>query len=217
LPQPISQPPEPLVSAVLAVLKAANELDCEMNRTKLAKLLYFADLRAVEEGGTAFSGATWRWRNYGPYDNALMRAERIIVSADLAEIADERGEEGGACKLALTVDDLGDPLSAAHMEIVRAVVREYGAEPASALRRMSYQTAPMVEAQTAGDREVVLNLSRARRARQAKDLIARQQRQRAAMGPSTRDHDAPAAIAGEYDEFRDLRRRANAAALGDGE
>ena len=95
LPQPISQPAEPLVSAVLAMLKAAKELDCEINRTKLAKLLYFADLRAIEVGGTAFSGAVWRWRNYGPYDNALIRAERIIVSADLADVSDQRSDDGG--------------------------------------------------------------------------------------------------------------------------
>jgi uncharacterized phage-associated protein len=217
LPQPISQPPAPLVSAVLAVLKAAKEQGCEVNRTKLAKLLYFADLRAVEEGGTAFSGATWRWRNYGPYDNALMRAERIIVSADLAEITDERGDEGRACKLALTVDDLGDPLPDDHMAIIRAVVREYGREPASVLKNMSYRTAPMVEAQAAGDREVVLNLSRARRAKQAEELIARHQRQRDARGSRARDDGAAAAIATEYADLRDLRRRANAAALGDDE
>jgi uncharacterized phage-associated protein len=205
------------VSAVLAILKAAAEFGCEINRTKLAKLLYFTDLRAIEVGGIPFSGAVWRWRNYGPYDNALMRAERIIVSADLAEVSDERSDEGGACKLALTVDDLGDPLPRDQMMIVREIMSEYGNMPARDLRRMSYQTAPMVEAQTAGDREVVLNLSRARRARQANELIARHQRQREAMTTRTRDEGSPAAIAQEYEELRDLRRRANSIALGDDE
>lgn len=202
LPQPISQPPEPLVSAVLAILKVAEEVSCEINRTKLAKLMYFADLRAIELGGTAFSGAVWRWRNYGPYDNALMRAERIIVSADLAEVSDERSDEGGSCKLSLTVDGLGDPLPQDQMEILREIVRDHGDKSAGALRRMSYQTAPMVEAQTAGDREVVLNLSRARRARQASELIARHQRQRDARATRIRDEGSAAAIAEEYDELR---------------
>lgn len=202
---------------MLAVLKAAKEQGCEVNRTKLAKLLYFADVQAVEEGGTAFSGATWRWRNYGPYDNALMRAEGIIVSADLAEVTDERHEEGGACTLALTCDGLGDPLPADQMDIVRRVVREYGRKPASTLKRLSYQTAPMVEAQAAGDREVVLNLGRARRAKQAKELIARHQRRRHGEPPESRAAGAPAAIAAEYEDLRDLRRRANAITLGDDE
>jgi uncharacterized phage-associated protein len=199
------------------MLKAAKELDCEISRTKLAKLLYFADLRAIEVGGTAFSGAVWRWRNYGPYDNALMRAERIIVSADLADVSDQRSDDGGACKLALTVDDLGDPLPADQMDIIREIVRDHGSKSAGALRRTSYQTAPMVEAETAGDREVVLNLSRARRARQANELIARHQRQRNARPTNTRDEGSAAAIAREYDELRDLRWQANATALGDDE
>jgi hypothetical protein len=37
--QPLSQPPQPLLGSVLAVLKAATEAGHHINRTKLAKLL----------------------------------------------------------------------------------------------------------------------------------------------------------------------------------
>lgn len=215
MPPRSSLPPEPLVSSVLAVLKAAKEQGCVVNRTKLAKLLYFADLAAVEEDGTPFTGATWRWRNYGPYDNALMRAEGIIVTANLAEIDDRRGEDGGACTLTLALDGLDDPLPADQMEIVRRVVRDYGRENAKTLQRLSYETAPMVEAKAAGNREVVLNLSRARRARQARELIARYRRQRASHPVSERAPGATAALAEDYEAMSDLRRRANAKVLGD--
>ncbi|HVB41964.1 MAG TPA: Panacea domain-containing protein [Streptosporangiaceae bacterium] len=215
MPPSFSQPPDPLVSSVLALLKAAKEQGCDVNRTKLAKLLYFADLKAVEEGGTAFSGATWRWRNYGPYDNALMRAESTIVSADLAERHDDRDETGGSCTLRLAIDGLADPLPPEHMEIIRTVVREYGRKGATALKNLSYKTPPMVEAQAAGDREVILNLSRARRARQARELIARHRRQRASQPQRLRDPAAAADLLKDHEALAELRRRANARALGE--
>jgi uncharacterized phage-associated protein len=213
---PFSQPPDPLRSSVLALLKVAREQHCKISRTKLAKLLYLADLKAVEDGGTAFSGATWRWRDYGPYDNALLRAEANLVDAELAEREDARGEHPfGSCTLKLVLDGIADPLPSEHMEILRTIVREHGHQSASTLKRLSYETPPMVEAQAAGDHEEILNLNRVRRAKQARELIARHERRRRARGHPVSDEGVEADLLSEHEAMVELRRRANSKVLGD--
>lgn len=59
---------DPLLRSVLSLFRVARDQGHLLDRTKIAELLYLADLSAVENGGIAFSGATWRWENYGPFD-----------------------------------------------------------------------------------------------------------------------------------------------------
>ncbi|HEX6467999.1 MAG TPA: Panacea domain-containing protein [Streptosporangiaceae bacterium] len=206
---------QPLLRSVLAVLKVAQELGHEMNRTKLVKLLYFADLAAVEGGGTAFTGATWRWDNYGPYDTAIRRAEDAGVASQLVDRDDRtRSYEYGACYLKLALD-IGDPLPGELMELVRRVVRELGAKTAGALRDMSYKTPPMVEATAAGDHRVLLDLSRARRARQVKALLARHQRHRTGTPKRVDDPGVAAELLEEMGDLAIFRGRVNAEELDD--
>lgn len=68
------------VAAVLVVLDTAREYGYTVTRTTLAKLLYFADLEAVEQGSDPISGLEWRWRHHGPYDNTLLHIEDELVS-----------------------------------------------------------------------------------------------------------------------------------------
>jgi uncharacterized phage-associated protein len=209
-----TQPLQPLLGSVLAVLKAASEQEYEITRTKLVKLLYFADLAAVEGGDTAFTGATWRWDNYGPYDHALKRAENTVVEMELVHRDDQSGIDGGACTLTLVLD-IEDPLNDEPMRIVRQVVSELGSKNAGALKRLSYQTPPMIEATTAGDRNVLLDLGKARRARQVKALLDRHRRLRAAMPARTDEPGVGDELLAEIDEFAGLRGRVNAKELGD--
>jgi hypothetical protein len=62
------------------MLGTAREYGYTITRTTLAKLLYFADLEAVEQGNDPISGLEWRWRHHGPYDNTLLRIEDTLVS-----------------------------------------------------------------------------------------------------------------------------------------
>lgn len=176
------QPPtlQPLLSSALAVLKAAHERQFEITRTKLVKLLYFADLEAVESGGTPFTGATWRWDNYGPYDHALRRAEETAITMDVVFREDVHVAEYTAHRLSLT-EDIEDPLPKHSMAIVRSVVDRLGDQSPTALKNLSYATPPMVEATAAGDRSVLLDLGQARRSKQARALLDRHRRLRAAM------------------------------------
>jgi uncharacterized phage-associated protein len=212
----VSEPSlQPLLGSVLAVLKAAQEQGHDMNRTKLVKLLYFADLAAVEDGGTPFIGATWRWDHFGPYDTAIRRAEDAGVAMRLVERDDRtRPYEYGACHLKLALD-IDDPLPAETMEFVRHVVDEFGAKTAGALKDLSYETAPMVEATAAGDRKVLLDLSRARRARQVKALLDRHRRHRASVPRRVDDPGVADELLAEMRDLAILRRRVNAEELDD--
>lgn len=206
--------PNPLASAVLALLKAARELDLEITRTKLAKLLYLADLEAVESGGTQFSGATWRWDTDGPYDHALIRAEDWLVDSEILERHDDRGADFGSCVLTLTVE-LGDPLDAADMLCVRNVLRLHQGKTATGLRDISHATAPMIEAQAGGERGVLLDLNRARRHMQTRALLGRFRSRRNALPPEREDAGVGEVLRAEFLDTRDALRRANAKILGD--
>ncbi|MFI6519830.1 Panacea domain-containing protein [Spirillospora sp. NPDC050679] len=177
------QPPpmQPLLRSVLAVLKTAAENGHQINRTKLVKLLYLTDLAAVEAGGTPFTGATWRWGDDGPYDAAVRRAENTAVDSGLVDRDDQiRPCEQGSCRLALSEVAIDDPLDTSDTALIRKVVTEHGHKSADELRDLSHDTPPMIQATTAGDRGVLLDLSRARRARQTGALLDRFRRQRAA-------------------------------------
>ncbi|GGQ00435.1 hypothetical protein [Streptosporangium pseudovulgare] len=206
--------PTPLARAVLAVLKVARELYVEITRTKLAPLLYLADLDAIESGRTRFSGAAWRWDGHGPYDHALILAEEWTVKSDLAERRDSPPAEYGSRALSLTVD-IDDPLSPSTMDRVRAVIHLHGGRSEADLSDLFRETAPIVEACAAGERGVLLDLNRARRHRQAGALRERFQARREARPPQHDDPGVGDALRSEFLEARDGLRRANTKILGD--
>ncbi|GAA4221611.1 putative phage-associated protein [Streptosporangium album] len=211
-----SQPSSPLVSAALAVLKAAREQGFEITKTKLAKLLYMADLRAVEIGSVQFTGATWRWDNYGPYDAALAHTEYELADSELIDRNDSRlsDDSFGACVLTLVVD-IEDPLPGESMQIVRDTVRRHGSKSSTALRDLSYKTPPMVEAQAGAERGVLLDLSRVRRRNQVKALLARAKARRPHRPLQENDPGVGAELLVELMTSTDSIRRANGKVLGD--
>ncbi|WP_326828654.1 Panacea domain-containing protein [Streptosporangium sp. NBC_01810] len=208
-----SQPSDPLVASVLAVLKAAREQRCEINKTKLAKLLYLIDLQAVEDGGVQFSGATWRWDNYGPYDRAIIDAEMDLATSDIIDRVDNRANDG-QCALTLTIE-IDDPLPSPLMDIVRQVVREHGCKSATALKQLSYDTPPMIEAQAGGERGVLLDLSRVRRRKQFQAMLMRAKARRASRPVQQRDPDVGEQLLAELALSAESIRRANEKVLGD--
>src|SRR5687767_6630928 len=68
------------VAAYLAVLEAARIRGIQITRTKIAKLLYLADLRAIEDNRPPVSGVEWKWLEHGPYNNDLLFLENELVS-----------------------------------------------------------------------------------------------------------------------------------------
>jgi uncharacterized phage-associated protein len=212
-----AQPPtlQPLLRSALAILKAAQENHYEITRTKLVKLLYFADLEAVENGGTPISGATWRWDNYGPYDHAVRRAEESAITMDVVYREELHFPDYVTHRLTL-IEDIADPLPDESMEIVRSVVKTLGGHSAGVLKELSYTTPPMVEATAAGDRMVLLDLGQARRSKQAKALLDRHRRIRRSMPARFDDPGVGDELLEEMSGgLADLRGRVNAEELGD--
>ncbi|MFF5110228.1 hypothetical protein [Streptosporangium sp. NPDC000509] len=206
--------PNPLAGAVLAVVKVAHELNCQVNRTKLSRFLYLADLEAVESGYTPFTGATWRWGEQGPYDHALTRAEDWVVESELVERHDHRDTGCGSHLLTLTVD-IEDPLNATDMECVRDVLRLHGGKSATDLEHLSRETIPVIEAQAGGERGALLDLNRARRRRQVETLLERFRSRRGARPSQQDDPGVGAVLEAEFRGMRDGLRRANAKMLDD--
>ncbi|MEV4378418.1 hypothetical protein [Streptosporangium sp. NPDC049644] len=206
--------PNPLASSVLAMLKVARELDVELTPETLAKLLYLADLDAIELGRTQFSGATWRWDDSGPYDHALTRAEDWVVESELVERRETPHADRDSYVLTVTVD-IEDPLNVADMECVRNVVRLHGGRSVTGLEELSAETAPVIEAQVAGDRGVLLDLNRARRRQQVRARLERFRSRRAARPPVEDSPGVDDALRAEFLEMRAGLRRVNAKMLDD--
>lgn len=214
----VQLPSTALYNGVLALLKIAREQNrrITLTRMKIAKLLYLADLDAVADGKPPISGALWRWLNYGPFDYEFYSVEDQLDWSGKVALHDGRLPHvmHGSVVLELK-EDVPDPLPAGAMAILRKVLEEHGAKSASALKDLSYQTSPMLEAQAAGERGVKLNLDRARQDKKAKAAIKRYRALRVASGPEIADLSAREDLRAEFDEMRDLRQRANVRGLGD--
>lgn len=72
-------------AALIALLSAARAQGTTITRTKLAKLLYLADLRAVRELGRTGSGVEWQWRHHGPFSKLLQSVEDDLVTTGIVE------------------------------------------------------------------------------------------------------------------------------------
>lgn len=152
--------PPRTVAAYLAVLQAARDKGCEITRLKLAKLLYLADLHAIQHGDDAVSGVRWLWLNYGPYNNGLLALEDEFVSAGVVRRETEPFYGGNVLELVRDDYEAGE-LSPADFSCIYQTVADYGYMAATSLKDVSYQTPPMIEAQSKG-RGFVLNMELAR-------------------------------------------------------
>ncbi|WP_435108669.1 hypothetical protein [Nocardiopsis synnemataformans] len=209
-----SQPEDPLLRSVLSLFRVARDQGHSLNRTKIAKLLYLADLSAVENGSVAFSGATWRWENYGPFDPAQYRVEDALVATGIIERTQDSQSPCGEVRLRL-VEDIEAPLESVPLTVLGRTVAEHGGKSAAQLRDLTYETAPMVQAQSEGERGVLLDLNRARRRRQYAALKERYRARLADRGPVESDTGVGKDLLAEMGETAEVRRRANTKALGE--
>lgn len=145
-------------AALVALLAAARAQGATVTRTKLAKLLYLADLLAVKEIGGPRSGVEWRWLHYGPFSNLLLSVEDDLVSAGVVERERTENYYGTAEYRLRLGRDVPVDVDAQFAVIIEKVVLEYGALAASTLRDITYQTPPMLEAQREDARGEVLDL-----------------------------------------------------------
>lgn len=200
-------------SAYLAVLEIAGDLGFTMTRTKVAKLLYLADLRQAEFGQSAVTDIEWKWLDHGPYDYALLHTEQELASRGV--IRSERTVyvtvTGTELKL---VDDNYVRPTPEELARIQSVVEEFGKLSATTIKDLSYQSAPMIEAQKHA-RGIVLDMSLARSKPNVAKIAARYRNFLRSLPPE--DHDAGAAQHDLVDvvaSTQTTRKRATAALLG---
>ena len=147
----------PAEEAFLAVLVAARGRFI-ITRTKVAKLLYLADLEMARTSGRPATGVTWRWLDYGPFNNDLFTIENRLAASNL--ITREQTQNWyGTLEYRLTaVETATSNIDEEFWRIVSAIVDAHAAKAASTLRDITYQTPPMLEAQAGGERGVILDL-----------------------------------------------------------
>ncbi|WP_237525498.1 SocA family protein [Streptomyces sp. SID4985] len=147
-------------AAVVQLLRVARASGVLVNRTKLAKLLYLADLQAVQQGCAPGSGVEWRWRHFGPYSDVLRAIEGDLELAGVVRVSETTNYFGSPeVRLVLVTETPQVEIDEKFAEIVERIVSEKGQLSATQLKDLTYQTPPMVEAQKLGRREVRLDLT----------------------------------------------------------
>lgn len=210
-----SSVPEELRRAFVAVLRAAANRSQTMTRTKVVKLLYLCDLRAVERGMAPFSGARWVWHHYGPYDTQLRVVEDHLVNSGLVDRTVTANLYGSTeYRLAVETGHSVD-LDPRFWEVVDAVVGELGHSSPSSLKDLTYQTAPMQTAQARGDRGVQLDLSEVRPVPDLSSTLRRLQRVRDGLAPQETDEAVFDDMRQELNELAPARREATTRILGE--
>lgn len=202
------------VAAFVAVLRSAQVLGSRViTRLKIAKLLYLTDLRAVERGDEPVSGVEWRWLQHGPYNNDLLFLENYLVTA--GNITRDRFYKGWALQL-MNEPPIPTALPEDSIALIHEVVRGFGKLAANSLKDLSYQTAPMIEAQRRGrGTDVILDLdlvrpkpNLAQLSRQMRDVVTK-------LEPQDTDPDAFDDLLADMQRHRAGLGRANDTLLGD--
>lgn len=153
--------------AVFETVRYASEQEFLITRTKLMKLLYLADLRAVDKGQMVRSEANWVWHNYGPFDQALLTVEDDLVSARKIERTELTTHVGSSYKKLEAIGGVEyealegqSEWNCKFFEILHEVIDDYGALSAKQLTQLAYRTPPMKLAQEDnGERGVALDIS----------------------------------------------------------
>ena len=203
-----SPSPTELRTAFVAVLRAAADRRQTMTRTKIVKLLYLCDLRAVELGMEPFSGARWVWHNYGPYDTQFKVVEHLLVNSGPVDRIVTNNLYGSAEYRLSVAPECAVDLDARFWEIVVDVVGELGHSSPSSLKDLTYQTAPMQTAQAKGERGVPLDLAEVRPVPKLGPTLRRLKRVRDGLEPQSTDEGVFQDLRQELAELAPARREA---------
>lgn len=197
-------------ASVLAVLASARRIGATITRIKLAKLLYLADLRAVQSDSAAGSGLTWIWDHYGPYDRSLATVERALLE-DSAIAVEASMNFYGSPEYRLSLRDAPQyEIDSRFAKIVDEVVTEYGRFSPTTLKDLTYQTPPMVIAQANGRRNVRLDLSAQRPLPSVGKTISRLRQVSQRLPKRTTSEFAMDGLVDDVEATRGTRGRANA-------
>lgn len=136
--------------AFVAVLAAARSQGMTVTSGTLANLLYLADVTAADSTGRALSGIRWRWSGRGPFDSTLLAIENELTRDGVVERVPSQPGTGGTGHLRLHGDPPAVRINARLVTLIEQAVSDYGRLDPSALRRLTFQTGPMLEARREG-------------------------------------------------------------------
>lgn len=145
-------------AALVALLAAARAQGTIITRTKLAKLLYLADLRAVRELGRAGAGVEWRWLHDGPFSTLLQSVEDDLTATGVVEREVTKDSYGSSEYRLRLGREVPVDVDAQFAAVIEGTVLEYGNLAAASLRDLTYQTKPMQEARRENARGEILDL-----------------------------------------------------------
>jgi uncharacterized phage-associated protein len=202
-------------AALIALLAAARAQGAIITRVKLAKLLYLADLRAVQELGGPGSGVEWRWWHYGPYSKLLLAVEDDLVSARVIEREVTENYYGSTEYRLRLGREVPVDVNAQFAVIIEDVVLRYGNLAASSLRDLTYQTRPMREAQREDARGEILDLLTGHPVPRIAPVLAQFQEVLDGLGAQEDEGDI-SALSDEIADWAPLRARAVASEVNAG-
>jgi len=204
-------------AAVVQLLVAARSDGVLVNRTKLAKLLYLADLQAVEQGLPPGTEVEWRWRHHGPYSNALLEVEGDLEVAGVVQVVETSNFYGTPeRRLRLLAEVPQIQIDEQFHAIIDTTVAKYGRWSATQLKDLTYQTPPMQAAQRHGKREVRLDLAGGDPFPDLEPALARLRDVARGLPPLEDGVGATDELAEELEEWSELRREATDRLLGGG-
>jgi uncharacterized phage-associated protein len=204
-------------AAVVQLLVAARSDGVHVNRTKLAKLLYLADLQAVDQGLPPGTEVEWRWRHHGPYSNALLEVEQDLELAGVVQVVETSNYYGTPeRRLRLLAEAPQVHIDEQFHALIDTVVARYGRWSATQLKDLTYQTPPMEAAQRQGKKEVRLDLAGGDPFPDLEPALARLRRVARELPPLEDDAGATEELEEELEEWSLFRREATGHML-DGE
>jgi uncharacterized phage-associated protein len=202
--------------AVLGLMVVATEECVAINTTKVAKLLFLADLRAVEKLGHPISGFDWIWWDHGPWDHAVFTV--ISTLEREGRVSNVLTQHAGYSERVLTLsheDSNQAQVDREFLNIVHEIVRGFGRRSAKDLEKITYTTPPMLEVQRGGSRGDDLDLhgGTAVPPPHRVDAVLAKFRAVAKRLPTQQDEGDLSAMQAEHEEFEPVRLRANSAIL----
>ncbi|WP_157520914.1 hypothetical protein [Herbidospora daliensis] len=131
-------------AAVAYLLAAARTSGMRVNHSKLANLLYLADLSAFERGVPPGSGVEWRWSDHGPHSVRLAEIERDLSEAHVILVAESVDPfTGNRERVIHLIDTPETAVDDGIAEIIDGVLAEFGRWSANQLTSYTFQTPPM--------------------------------------------------------------------------
>lgn len=217
-----------LDACMFALTVHSQHLGKPLTRTKLVKLLYLTDLRAVDQGVPVRTGVAWTWDRYGPFDAMVLDREDQLVALGVFERHTDRTIYGQPYDTLIVPDgQYRDVTLFAHetdrrfFDIMRDVAVEFADWSTSAVREYTYSTAPMKLAQSdGGQRSCMLDMSLGehgyRAAARRQDALNRVRALRAKNKGKYRHgvQGDPSELLDEVAAFDHGRRKANEIILG---